>query len=110
MKETWRWFGPTDPVTLTHIKQAGASGIVTALHDYAPGEVWPLRDITALQARIEEAGLSWDVCESIWMPDAIKLKGAGATAEIAAWVETMRNLARAGVKTICYNFMPLLVV
>ena len=108
MKETWRWFGPTDPVTLTHIKQAGASGIVTALHDYAPGEVWPLRDITALQARIEEAGLSWDVCESIWMPDAIKLKGAGATAEIAAWIETMRNLARAGVKTICYNFMPLL--
>ena len=108
MRETWRWFGPADPVTLTHIREAGATGIVTALHDYAPGEVWPLRDIEAHNTLIEAAGLTWDVCESIWMADAIKQKGSGAQAEIAAWVETLRNLARAGVKTICYNFMPLL--
>jgi len=108
MKETWRWFGPDDPVSLTHIKQAGATGVVTALHEYAPGEVWPARDILARKDQIEEAGLTWDVCESIWMSDAIKLQGAGARAEIAAWAETMRNLAAAGVKTICYNFMPLL--
>lgn len=108
MKETWRWFGPSDPITLTHIRQAGATGIVTALHDYAPGEVWPLGDIEAHRALIEAEDLTWDVCESIWMPDAIKLEGAAAKPEIAAWTETMRNLAQAGVKTICYNFMPLL--
>lgn len=108
MIETWRWFGPDDPVTLGHIRQAGATGIVTALHDYAPGEVWPARDINARKALIENAGLTWDVCESIWMSDAIKLYGSGADEEITAWIETMRNLAKAGVKTICYNFMPLL--
>lgn len=108
MKETWRWFGPDDPVTLNHIRQAGATGIVTALHDYAPGEVWPARDIKLRKAQIEKAGLTWDVCESIWMSDEIKLKGSGAKAEINAWIETLRNLAGAGVKTICYNFMPLL--
>jgi mannonate dehydratase len=108
MIETWRWFGPDDPVTLGHIRQAGATGVVTALHDYAPGEVWPARDINARKALIENAGLTWDVCESIWMSDAIKLHGSGADEEITAWIETMRNLAKAGVKTICYNFMPLL--
>jgi mannonate dehydratase len=108
MIETWRWFGPDDPVTLNHIRQAGATGIVTALHDYAPGEVWPARDIMARKALIESAGLTWDVCESIWMSDAIKLRGSEAREEIKAWIETMRNLAKAGVKTICYNFMPLL--
>ena len=108
MKETWRRFGPNDPVTLNHIRQAGATGIVTALHEYAPGEVWPANDIEARKAQIEDGGLTWEVCESIWMPDAIKLKGHEAQAEIAAWIQTMRNLAGAGVKTICYNFMPLL--
>ncbi|MEP1765602.1 MAG: mannonate dehydratase [Sulfitobacter sp.] len=108
MKETWRWFGPDDPISLNHIKQAGARGVVTALHEYAPGEVWPARDIAARVEQIEDAGLTWDVCESIWMSDAIKLKGADAKVEIDAWIETLRNLAGAGVKTICYNFMPLL--
>ncbi len=108
MQQTWRWFGPNDPITLTHVAQAGATGIVTALHDYAPGEVWSAADILARKALIEDAGMTWDVCESIWMSDAIKLRGSAAHAEVAAWIATMRNLAGAGVKTICYNFMPLL--
>ncbi|MEP5152524.1 mannonate dehydratase [Planktotalea sp.] len=108
MKETWRWFGPNDPVSLEDIRQAGASGVVTALHEYGPGEVWPVQDIKARKALIEDAGLTWDVCESIWMSDEIKLKGSDAKTEVAAWIKTMQNLAKAGVKTICYNFMPLL--
>lgn len=108
MKATWRWFGPNDPITLMQIKQAGASGIVTALHDQKPGDAWPRQEIANIKAMIEDEGLTWDVCESIWMSDAIKLKGSAAKDEVAAWIETMRNLAAAGVKTICYNFMPLL--
>lgn len=108
MKAVWRWFGPDDPITLTQIRQAGATGVVTALHTYAAGEAWTAKDINATKIMIEKAGLTWDVCESIWMPDAIKLRGNAAKAEITAWIETMRNLAAAGVKTICYNFMPLL--
>jgi mannonate dehydratase len=108
MKPVWRWFGPDDPIRLEHIRQAGATGIVTALHSYAPGDVWPRQDIVDTKAMIQDNGLTWDVCESIWMSDAIKLKGSQAKTEVAAWVETMRNLAQTGVKTICYNFMPLL--
>lgn len=108
MRPVWRWFGPDDPITLTQIRQAGASGIVTALHNRAPGTPWPTSEIAATKAMIEASGLTWDVCESIWMPDAIKLKGSGAKPEIDAWIETMRHLADAGIKTICYNFMPLL--
>lgn len=108
MKPVWRWFGPNDPISLVQIKQAGATGIVTALHDYAPGDVWSKRDIATTVKMIEDSGLIWDVCESIWMSDAIKLKGSAAKAEVEAWIGTMRHLADAGVKTICYNFMPLL--
>ena len=108
MKAVWRWFGPNDPVTLTQIRQAGATGVVTALHTYGAGEAWMAKDINATKTIVEEAGLTWDVCESIWMSDAIKLRGSAATAEITAWVETMRRLAAADVKTICDNFMPLL--
>ncbi|GAW36372.1 mannonate dehydratase [Roseovarius sp. A-2] len=108
MKQTWRWFGPDDPVTLNNIRQAGATGVVTALHEYAPGAIWSRADIDTRKALIEAGGLTWDVCESILMPDAIKLNGRAAQAEIAAWIDTMRHLAGAGVKTICYNFMPLL--
>ncbi len=108
MKAAWRWFGPDDQITLEQIRQTGATSIVTALHDYGPGEVWPARDIKRINQMISDHGLSWDICESIWMSDAIKLKGAAATSEIDAWIKTMRNLAQAGVKTICYNFMPLL--
>lgn len=108
MKATWRWFGPDDPITLAQIRQAGATGIVTALHNRAPGEVWPTEEIASTKAMIDQSGLTWDVCESIWMSDEIKRKGSRATAEVEAWVATMRNLAAVGIKTICYNFMPLL--
>ena len=108
MKPVWRWFGPNDPVTLEQIKQAGATGVVTALHDYPAGKQWPVEEIREINDLIVDHGLTWDVCESIWMPDAIKLHGAAATAELGAWIDTMRALADVGVKTICYNFMPLL--
>lgn len=108
MKAVWRWFGPNDPISLTQIKQAGAEGVVTALHEQVPGTEWPKDEINRIKDVIEDHNLTWDVCESIWMSDAIKLQGGAATREIEAWIETMRALAGAGVKTICYNFMPLL--
>jgi mannonate dehydratase len=105
--ETWRWFGPDDPVTCSDIRQAGADGVVTALHEMAPGEVWQPADIAARKAFIEAAGLEWSVVESIPVHPAIKLGDDRAQPYIDAWIETMRNLAAAGISTICYNFMPV---
>lgn len=107
MEQTWRWFGPKDPVTLSHVRQAGATGIVSALHDHYRGEVWPEDAITDRKRMIEEAGLRWSVVESIPVPNEIKLGGPEAAGPIAAFSETMRRLARAGLRTICYNFMPV---
>lgn len=107
MKETWRWFGPNDPVTLDHVKQAGASGIVTALHHRQDGSVWPAEEIAERKAVIEGAGLGWSVVESIPLPDVIKIGGAGATEATAIFAQSLRNVAAAGVTTICYNFMPV---
>ena len=107
MLETWRWFGPDDPVTCSHIRQAGADGIVTALHAMAPGEVWQPDDIAARKAFIEAAGLTWSVVESIPVHPAIKLGDDRAAHHIAGWIETMRNLAANGLEVICYNFMPV---
>ena len=107
MKQTWRWFGENDPISLKSIRQAGAQGIVSALHGYAPGKVWAKEDIQKQKLAIEAAGLTWDVCESIWMSDEIKLKGAAAHEAVEAWKQTLANLGEAGVKTVCYNFMPV---
>lgn len=107
MLETWRWFGPDDPVTCSHIRQAGADGIVTALHAMPPGEVWQPDDITARKREIEDAGLIWSVVESIPVHPAIKLGDDRAAHYIDAWIETMRNLAAQGMAVICYNFMPV---
>ena len=107
MLETWRWFGPDDPVTCAHIRQAGADGVVTALHDMAPGEVWQPADIAARKAVIEAAGLEWSVVESIPVHPAIKLGDDRAQLYIDAWIKTMQNLAAAGLSVICYNFMPV---
>ncbi|MBP1806008.1 mannonate dehydratase [Rubellimicrobium aerolatum] len=107
MEQTWRWFGPRDPVSLSQVRQAGAVGVVSALHDHYRGEVWPEGAIAARKAEIESAGLRWSVVESIPVPNAIKLGGEPAREATAAFAETMRRLARAGLQTICYNFMPV---
>lgn len=107
MIETWRWFGPKDPVPLAHIRQAGVEGIVTALHQYIPGQVWTVEDIQKRKDLIERAGLAWSVCESIPVPDAIKRDGTGARAEVNAWKDTLARLGQIGIKTVCYNFMPV---
>lgn len=107
MEQTWRWFGPDDPVTLSHVRQAGATGIVTALHQHYRGEVWQPGAIAARKAMIAAAGLRWSVVESIPVPNAVKLGGPQAAAATANFIETMRHLAQAGIGTICYNFMPV---
>jgi mannonate dehydratase len=107
MYQSWRWYGPSDPVTLDYARQSGATDIVTALHECYDGQVWKLEDIYARQKEIQQAGLVWSVVESIPVPTEIKLFGAGATAHVAAFKSTMKNLAEAGLEVICYNFMPV---
>jgi len=107
MEQCWRWFGPRDPIPLAHVRQAGATGVVSALHEHYRGEVWPEDAIAERKRVIEAAGLRWSVVESIPVPNAIKLGGEPAREATAAFAETMRRLARAGLRTICYNFMPV---
>ena len=107
MEQTWRWFGESDPVSLDNVRQAGATGIVTALHHIPPGAVWNPEEIARRKAAIEAGGLTWSVCESIMMPNAIKRGDAGATRAVGAWKDTLAHLGRAGIGTVCYNFMPV---
>jgi mannonate dehydratase len=107
MKETWRWFGPQDVVPLDHIKQAGATGIVSALHHLYRGEAWPLEEVLKRKAEIEFAGLAWSVVESIPVHNSIKLRVGPCREYIARWKDTLAALAKAGLRVVCYNFMPL---
>ena len=107
MQETWRWFGPSDSVTLENIIQSGASGVVTSLHRIAVGECWPIDEIIERKHLIESKGLVWSVVESVPVHNAIKLRKDDCQKYIDAYKDTIVNLAKAGVSTVCYNFMPV---
>uniref|UniRef100_UPI0026025701 mannonate dehydratase n=1 Tax=uncultured Sphingomonas sp. TaxID=158754 RepID=UPI0026025701 len=108
MTQTMRWFGPADPVSLAAIRQAGATEVVTALHEIPNGAVWPREAIAARRAMIEAAGLGWTVVESLPVDDVIKTKGALWDDRIAAYRDSLTNLAACGITVVTYNFMPLL--
>ncbi len=107
MEQTWRWFGPADPIPLTHIRQAGATGIVTSLHHIPAGDPWTEAEVVKRRDEIAAAGLCWSVVESIPVPESIKLRRGDYQAAIASWKQSMTACARAGLKVICYNFMPI---
>ena len=114
MRHTWRWFGPKDPVSIDHMMQAGVQGVVTALHHVPTGAIWTPEEIARRQADLavmadgSPSGLEWEVVESIPVSEAIKTQTGDWRTHVDHWIASMRNLHAAGIRVICYNFMPVL--
>ena len=108
MEKTWRWFGRKDRITLDMLRQIGVEGIVTALHDVPNGDVWTYEAITELKNYIESFGLRWSVVESLPVSESIKFGGADRERLLQNYCESLRNLGKAGIKTVVYNFMPVI--
>lgn len=108
MENTWRWFGKKDKITLPMLRQIGVEGIVTALHDVPNGEIWTMEAINDLKSYIESYGLRWSVVESLPVCEAIKYAGAEREQLIENYKVSLANLGKCGIKTVCYNFMPVI--
>lgn len=114
MRHTWRWFGPNDRVSIDDMLQAGVQGVVTALHHVPTGEVWSSEQIALRQAQLASmrdgspSGLAWEVVESLPVSEAIKTQSGDWRGHVQNWIASMRNLHAAGIRVICYNFMPVL--